>query len=182
MLTRKSNLFTSVIVGLVGILLIILHARIDLLNWVSVAVGLMFILPSLFVLCSSIGSKQHLPAGIAFVAAGGLILGLLMCVFPSAFAGFFVYVFAALLAIFGIYQIVDLASWSKTVKIPALYYVVPILLVATGIVMLCTSLRDINTIVVLVTGIALVAGAVNSIFEFYTTRKSNGGTDVAQTM
>ena len=171
MLTRKSNLFTSVIVGLVGILLIILHARIDLLNWVSVAVGLMFILPSLFVLCSSIGSKQHLPAGIAFVAAGGLILGLLMCVFPSAFAGFFVYVFAALLAIFGIYQIVDLASWSKTVKIPA-----------TGIVMLCTSLRDINTIVVLVTGIALVAGAVNSIFEFYTTRKSNGGTDVAQTM
>lgn len=173
MLTRKSNLFTSVVVGLVGILLIILHDRIELLNWISVAVGLMFVLPSVFTLFSSMGSKQHLPAGIAFVAAGGLILGLLMCIFPSAFAGFFVYVFAALLAIFGIYQIVDLASWSKSVKIPAFYYVIPILLVATGIVMLCTSLRDINTVVVLVTGIALIAGALNSILEFFSTRNAD---------
>lgn len=175
MLTRKSNLFTSVVVGLVGILLIILHDRIELLNWVSIAVGLMFVLPSTFVLFSSMGSKQHLPAGIAFVAAGGLILGLLMCIFPGAFAGFFVYVFAALLAIFGVYQIVDLASWSKTVKIPSFYYIIPILLVATGIVMLCTSLRDINTVVVLVTGIALIAGSVNSILEFFSTRNAAKG-------
>lgn len=171
MLTRKSNLVTAIIVGLVGILLIVLHSRIDLLNWVSVAVGLMFVLPSLFVLCSSIGSKQHLPAGIAFVSAGGLILGLLMCIFPSAFAGFFVYVFAAVLALFGIYQIVDLASWSKTVSIPVYFYIIPVLLVATGIVMICTSLRNINTVIVLITGIALIAGSLNTFIEYAKTRK-----------
>lgn len=173
MLTRKSNLVTAVIVGLVGILLIAFHSRIDLLNWVSVAVGLMFVLPSLYVLCSSIGGKQHLPVGIAFVSAGGLILGLLMCIFPDAFAGFFVYLFAAMLVIFGIYQIVDLASWSRIAPIPAFYYVIPVLLVATGIVMLCTSLRNINTAVVLVTGIALIAGSANSLLEYFSTRRAS---------
>lgn len=172
MLTRSSNLFMAIIVGLVGILLVFLHDRIDLLNWVSIAVGLMFILPSLYVLCTSIGSKDKLPAGIAFVSVGGIILGLLMCVFPSAFAGFFVYVFAALLVVFGIYHIVDLASWNKEIKFPFYFYIIPILLVATGIVLLCTSLRDINTVVVLVTGIALICSSVNSIMEFIGTRKS----------
>ena len=61
MLTRNSNLFQAIIVGIVGVLLIFLHGRIDLLNWVSIAVGLMFVLPSLYVLCSSLGSKQKLP-------------------------------------------------------------------------------------------------------------------------
>lgn len=177
MLSRNSNLFQAIVVGIVGILLICLHNRIDLLDWVSIAVGLMFILPSLYVLCSSIGSKMKLPGGIAFVSVGDIILGLLMCVFPSAFAGFFVYVFAALLIIFGIYHIVDLASWNKSVKFPFYFYIIPILLVATGIVILCTSLRDINTVVVLVTGIALVASSVNSIMEYIGTRKSVIKTD-----
>lgn len=172
MLSRNSNLFQAIIVGIVGILLIVLHNRIDLLDWISIAVGLMFILPSLYVLCSSIGSKQKLPGGIAFVSVGGIILGLLMCVFPSAFAGFFVYVFAALLLIFGVYHIVDLASWNKSVKFPFYYYIIPILMVATGIIILCTSLRNINTAVVLVTGIALVASSFNSIMEYIGTRKS----------
>lgn len=172
MLSRNSNLFTAIIVGVVGILLIVLHSHIDLLDWVSIAVGLMFILPSLYVLCCSLGSKEKLPAGIAFVSVGGIILGLLMCVFPSAFAGFFVYVFAALLVVFGVYQIVDLASWNKSVRFPFYFYIIPILLVATGIVMLCTSLRDINTVVVLITGIALIAFSVNTICEYVRTRKA----------
>ncbi len=172
MLSRNSNLFQAIIVGIVGILLIFLHARIDLLNWVSIAVGLMFVLPSLYVLCSSIGSKEKLPGGIAFVSVGGIILGLMMCIFPSAFAGFFVYVFAALLVIFGIYHIVDLASWNKSVKFPFYFYIIPILMVATGIIILCTSLRDINTVVVLVTGIALVASSFNSIMEYIGTRNA----------
>ncbi len=172
MLTRKSNLFTAIIVGVVGILMIVLHNHIDMLNWISIAIGLMFILPSLYVLCSSLGSKERMPAGMGFVSVGGLILGLLMCVFPNVFSGLFVYVFATLLVIFGIYQIVDLASWNKITKIPAFYYITPILLVATGIVMLCTKLRDINTIVVLITGIALIAASINSIMGYCSTRKA----------
>lgn len=172
MLSRNSNLFQAIVAGAVGLLLIFLHGRIDLLNWVSIAVGLMFVLPSLYVLCSSVGSKQRLPGGMTFVSVGGIILGLLMCIFPSAFAGFFVYVFAALLIIFGIYHIVDLSSWSKMVKFPFVFYIIPILMVAAGIVILCTDLRDINSMVVLVTGIALVASSLNTIMEYIGTRKS----------
>lgn len=173
MLSRNSNLFQAIIVGLVGVLLIFLHNRIELLDWVSIAIGLMFILPALYVLCSSIGSKRTLPVSVSFVSVGGVILGLLMCIFPSTFAGFFVYVFAALLVIFGIYQIVDVASWSKTVRLPFFFYIIPILMVAAGIIILCTDLRDINTVVVLITGIALVASSVNSIMEYIGTRKAN---------
>ena len=45
-------------------------------------------------------------------------------------------------------------------------------MVATGIIILCTSLRDINTVVVLVTGIALVASSFNSIMEYIGTRNA----------
>lgn len=171
MLTRNSNLFQAIITGIVGVILIILNGRVELLDWVSIAIGLMFILPSLYVLCSSIGSKRPLPAGIAFVSVGGIILGLLMCVFPSAFAGFFVYVFAALLVIFGIYHIVDLANWSKSISIPFAFFIIPILMIAAGIVILCTSLHDINSVVVLITGIGLAASSVNSICEYVRTGK-----------
>lgn len=173
MLSRNSNLFTAIIVGVVGILMIVLHKRIELLNWISIAVGLMFVLPSLYVLCTSLGSKQKLPGGIAFVSIGGVILGLLMCIFPSAFSGLFVYVFAALLAAFGIYQIVDLASWNKVVRLPLYFYIVPILMIAAGIVILCTNIRDINTVVVLITGISLIAFSVNSIYEYLSTRSAS---------
>lgn len=172
MLSRNSNLFQAIIVGIVGILLICLHGRIDLLNWVSIAVGLMFVLPSLYVLCKSLGSKQSLPGGIAFVSVGGVILGLLMCIFPAEFAKFFVYVFAALLIIFGVFHIVDLASWNKTVKFSFFFYIIPILMVAAGIVILCTPLSGINKIVVLITGIALAASSFNSIMEYFGTRKA----------
>lgn len=172
MLSRNTNLFQAIIVGIVGVALICLHGRIELLNWVSIAVGLMFVLPSLYVLCSSLGSKQKLPGGIAFVSVGGIILGLLMCIFPAEFAGFFVYVFAAFLIIFGVFHIVDLASWSKDVKFPFFFYIIPILMVAAGIIILCTNLRDINDAVVLVTGIALVASSFNSILEYVGTRKA----------
>lgn len=171
MLTSKSNLFTAVIVGVVGILLIVLHSHIDLLNWTAVAVGLMFVLPSLFVLCSGIGRKETMPPGTILVAVGGLIFGLLMCIFPSAFAGFFVYVFAALLIIMGVLQLVDISSWSKVVKMSYYVYIIPILLIATGIVILCTTLRDINTVVVLITGIALIASSLNTFIEYFATRK-----------
>lgn len=172
MLSRNSNLFQAIIVGVVGILLIFLHGRVDLLNWVSIAVGLMFVLPSLYVLGKSLGSKQSLPGGVAFVSVGGVILGLLMCIFPAEFAKFFVYVFAALLIIFGVYHIVDLASWSKSVKFPFFFYIIPILMVGAGIVILCTPLAQINDLVVLITGIALVASSVNSICEYFGTRNA----------
>ena len=60
----------------------------------------------------------------------------------------------------------------KSVKFPFYFYIIPILMVATGIIILCTSLRDINTVVVLVTGIALVASSFNSIMEYIGTRNA----------
>ena len=101
-----------------------------------------------------------------------MILGLLMCIFPAEFAKFFVYVFAALLIIFGVFHIVDLASWNKSVKFPFFFYIIPILMVAAGIVILCTPLSGINEVVVLITGIALTASSFNSIMEYFGTRKA----------
>ena len=128
---------------------------------------------SLFLALKYMKPKRSVASAITVVSIVGVILGLLMCIFPIAFSGLFVYVFAALLAAFGIYQIVDLASWNKLVRLPLYFYIVPIVMIAAGIVILCTNIRDINTVVVLITGISLIAFSVNSIYEYLSTRSAS---------
>lgn len=165
MMTRNSNILMAVITGAIGILLVVLHNSINLLNWISIAVGIMLLIPSIFILWSSTSSKVKSP-GTTVVSVVTLLLGLAMCIFPGFFAGFFVYVLAIMLIVFGVYHIVDIIGWTKITTIPAYFYIIPVLMIIAGVVILCTSVHDINSVVVLITGIALIASAVNSLLEF----------------
>lgn len=170
MYRTNSNLFTSVIVLVAGVIMIALHNRIDLLSWMAVIIGLMFIIPSVYILCTSLSDKTKAKPGTLIVSIGALLIGLMMCIFPTAFAGIFVYVFAATLIAVGVYQIVSLAWLSKPLLLPVFLYIVPALMIVAGVVILCTDLRKINTVVVLITGIALICSAVNSLIGYSVSR------------
>jgi uncharacterized membrane protein HdeD (DUF308 family) len=88
-----------------------------------------------------------------------------MIVSPGSLVGIMVYLFAVLLIVAGIYQIIMLAVGHRPIKFPVWMYIMPTLMTAAGIVILATDVKTIESVVVLITGISLVAFALNRIVE-----------------
>ena len=178
-MNAKSNTLTAVIFFIAGILLIIFNERINLLAWVSILIGVTFIIPSAYSLYVSLTAKgdSTTKTQLSIMSVAGLVMGLCMCIFPNVFAGIFVYLFAALLIIGGIYHILIISYMSRPLVLPGYLYIIPALMILSGVIILFTSLREINSAVVLITGIALVLSAINTMLEYRSRRallKSSG--------
>lgn len=175
---KANNWITALIVMLVGILLIVWHQRIDVLNWIVIAVGIMLIVPGLYSCISALVRKgeknrekvDYSAASSTIVASiGAIALGIWMVLSPAFFVGLLAYIFGAILILYGIFHIVVVAVWSRPYILPWWFYLIPVLMIIAGVVILCTSVRTMNSVVVLITGIALVASAVNTILEISAT-------------
>lgn len=169
---KSNNWFTIAVVFVVGVLLIIWHSRVDILSWVVTLVGIMLIIPSLYNFIRQLSARKAgresrggESAGLV-TSIGCMALGIWMVITPGFFVGVIAYVFAALLILYGIYHILVLAVWSRPFVMPGWFYIIPVLMIIAGVALLCTSVRTLNNVVVLVTGIALVASALNSILEY----------------
>lgn len=173
---KSNNWLTTLIVFVVGVLLIVWHQRADVLSWIVMAVGLMLVIPGIYSLISAMVRKNdseqmaHSASTSSILASvGALALGIWMTVNPSFFVGLLAYIFGALLVLYGIFHIVTIGFFSKPFVMPGWLYVIPALMIVAGVVILCTSVRTINSVVVLITGITLVASAVNSLCELVAT-------------
>lgn len=176
-MNRNSGEISVNIFALVaGIVLIVLHNELQLLNYIAMLVGLVIILPSAFMIYSFFKTRNEL-----MPSAGGIMalifsimaatLGVVMVAKPIIFVGLLTYLLAALLIISGLYHIIYLAASSKIYKFPVWYYILPSLILVAGIVIMVTDLAKIQAVVVLVTGIALVLFAVHSVIASFVLRR-----------
>ena len=91
-----------------GIVLICMHDRINLVQWVIVFVGVMFAIPGLFGLIEAlVGRRKSRRGGPVPILAsvGSLIIGVIMIVCPVPFESVFVYFLSAVLILGGILHI-----------------------------------------------------------------------------
>lgn len=169
------NWLTVLVMFVVGILLIIWHGRLEVLSWIIMAVGLALVIPGIYDFILSLrrgGSNDkeqaigQMSASTSIVAVGAIALGIWMIVAPGFFIGIMAYAFGAILIFLGIYHIAIIAYLSRPLVLPGLLYVVPALLIIAGLVILFSSVRTIQSVVVLIMGISLVASAVNSLLEY----------------
>ncbi|MCM1029619.1 MAG: DUF308 domain-containing protein [Pseudoflavonifractor sp.] len=172
-----SHWLTTLVVFVAGVLLIAWHTRFDILQWVVVVVGLALAIPALYSFIIALGRKRRgegnsdertARTSTLWASVAAMALGIWMVINPSFFAGLLAYIFGAVLILYGIYHIVMMAYWLRPTAFPFWFYVIPVLMIAAGIVLLCTPVRTMNSVVVLMTGIALVASAVNSLLEYST--------------
>lgn len=168
----KTDLITSVIVLAVGIALICLYKRVDILDWIIILVGIMFMIPGIFNLISGLAGKQSGNASAIVAGIGAICLGVVMCIVPGFFAQILVYIFAGILIIGGIYHIAFLGWLAKPYILPWYYYIIPVLMIGAGLVMIFTGVRTLNNTVVLITGIAFVCSSLNSLVEWVATHPS----------
>ena len=164
---EKTTFWTYLVVLAVGIALIVLHNDICILNWLVTIVGLMFALPGLIGVISALvrNARHSTVSGLSVTSSiGSLVFGTIMIVWPGPFVAVFVYILATVLIVSGLWQIWSLAIEARRSSMPVWLYLLPTLVTATGIVMLCTSLREIQAVFTLMAGIGMVACAANGFF------------------
>lgn len=172
-MSGKSDLFTSIIVAAAGVVMICLYQRIELLSWIVILIGAMFAIPGIFSLIMGMRSKEKGGSTTqTLTGIGATALGAFMILMPESFTGILVFIFAGLLIIGGIYHIVFVAYLSRPFILPAYYYIIPVLMMIAGIVLLTTSVRTLNNVVVLVTGISFVLWSVSTLMEWIATHPS----------
>lgn len=174
MKNSSSSWLTIAVTAVVGILLIVWHARLDVLQWIIVAMGIVLALPGAYSVISSLGSRgktdgSSSPISGTVAGIGAVALGLWMVINPTFFVGLLAYLFAAILIVYGVLQLIIVAYWSRPFVLSGWFYVIPVLLIVGGVVILCTTVRTMNSVVVLVTGIMLVASAINWALEYTVT-------------
>lgn len=170
-----NNWLTILVVFVAGILLIAWHSRIDILQWVVVLVGIALIVPALYSFIIALGRRRRgegderqrtARTSTLWTSVAAMALGVWMVLDPTFFAGLLAFMFGGILVLYGIYHIVLMSYWLRPAVFPFWFYIIPVLMLASGIVILCTGVRAMNSVVVLITGIALVASAVNSMLEY----------------
>lgn len=164
---RNNSLVMAIVAGIVGVLLIIFEDRGDLLSWIVVILGIMFMLPGLYTLVSQLLSKGQRSTSDMITAIGCVGLGLCMCIVPGVFVSVTIYILALSLIIGGVMQMVSVAEF----KLPLGFYIVPALVAITGVVMFILGAEKDASIIVLVAGIAMVIYAVNLLVEYYQVKK-----------
>lgn len=175
----KSAVWSSVVLLVIGIALIVLKGRDTLLGTIVFIAGIMFIIPSVINMLMLIREANRRKAGYRRPAdrglgmrcvgwcssIGGLGLGIAMLLTPGTFSPILVYIFAGILVLGGIYHFYILARAYRPIIFPGWLYILPAALVAGGAVIFFSVVKDDIPAVVLMTGIGLVVFAVATFVE-----------------
>lgn len=177
----NGGIITNLLVLVAGIVLIVLHDREGILPGIIIITGVTFIVPSVLNGVMLLMRRRRdenrmarLSATVGMIASlGGLALGVWMVLFPDSLVGLLVYLFAALLLLGGLYHLYVLLFGFRPLKFPLWMYVIPTVLVAAGIMLLCSDINTIETYIVLVAGIAMVLFSAGSFLEHIGARSFN---------
>lgn len=175
---KKGSLtYTGIVTLIIGIVLIFLRAT--AIDVVVITVGIGFLLTAVVNVIMIMSRKNDvevnvngkkeshaaISVGAVITAMGAAALGLWMVLAPGSFSSVIVYVFSALIIIAGLYHITLLAYGLGGARFPFVFYILPILLVLTGVVLLIIGVDTIKASIVLITGIALVVYSVCNFIE-----------------
>lgn len=174
-MNSKSLTYTGFFSLIVGVVLLFMQST--AIDVVVMVLGVAFLLAAVinlyFVFTSKVTvevngkkeSKGSISFGSLLTAVAAAALGLWMLLQPSSFSSLLVYVFAALMILAGGYHIVSLLTGFGGIKFPFPFFILPILLVITGVVVLILGPVTMMNVIVLVTGICLIVYAVCNFLE-----------------
>ncbi len=171
----KNLTYTGIITLILGVVLLFMQAT--AINIVVMVVGGAFVLSAIIDLIVVFHSKATLEVDgkknsassisiistLSAVATGAL--GLWMLLSPGSFSSLLVYAFAAIILLAGLYHISMLGFGFSNARFPFAFYILPIVFVATGVVIFIVGPVKMMSAIVLVTGIALIVYAVCNFLE-----------------
>ena len=164
----------SVIKGICAVLMGVL-----LVTWpeaaivyLVIAIGVMFFVPSLFLLVGYFMKGRQEGAMFPIVSIGSLLFGLWLMVSPAFFVGILMYVLGAVLVFAGISQIMQLVNARGWTQVATGYYIMPVLILLAGLVVLLNPFAA-AAIPFIILGVSSIIYGITDIINLLRFRKKD---------
>lgn len=139
------------------------------ITYLVITIGVLFMLPGILAALSYFarprdesGSRGIFP----LEAAGSILFGAWLVAMPGFFVGILMYVLGALLVIAGAQQIASLVAARKWSRVPLGFYIMPLLILVTGVMILAYPFESAaNTFVIF--GIAILFYGTCELVNWY---------------
>lgn len=167
----NNSILRSIFAVILGLVLVLWPEA--AVTYLVITIGICFILPGVFTLLNYF-TRQKIEGESSpmfpIEGAGSILFGAWLVIMPAFFVSILMYILGALLVIAGIQQIVMLASARKWSVVPAGFYVMPVLILLTGVMILAYPFSAAtNTFVIF--GIACILYGINELINWYKFRK-----------
>ena len=163
----KNALIRNILVIALGVVIIV-YPRLGP-NIIIMVIGAMLALPALLALIGYYSARRQgnpLPGYIAVESVGAFIMGLWLMILPSFFSAIITIALGVILFIAGIVQIISLARAGQARPIPAIMYIIPVIVVIAGVITFFNPFDTVNAIMIIF-GISAVVYGVTDIVRYY---------------
>ena len=183
----QSSIFRAICAIVIGVL--ILKFPQDGVTWLTVAIGVLFLLSGVIALIAYMHAKKHVgeytiidkqgrvvsgtQPTFPVVGAGSVILGLVLALTPGVFINGLMYVLAAIMILGGINLLVSLISACRFGRIPFFFWVAPSLILLTGLFVILKPMESAELPLLILGWCSLVYGVTEIInaIKIHTIRK-----------
>lgn len=162
-----SNSFLRAICALVlGLVLVMFPDQAG--EYLVITVGVVFMVPSLISLVSYFAQGASAQGRLPIEGAGSLLFGLWLVIMPAFFANLLTFVLGFILVMGGIQQIASLSVARRWMPVSVGFYVVPVLILAAGVVALFnpTGVRSTAFIIIGAGSLVYAASELLNWFKF----------------
>lgn len=168
-----------------GVLLTLLHGKANLFEGIVVVIGVLFIIPSLYMLFGIVVDYlrykrlqkrgEEIPVRYEFPKlrwlmlvpiVGGLLFGLFLVTNPNFFVNYLIYTFGAVMFLCGLTQSLFLVSAIRYYHVSTWWIVVPVVSMLVGLTVFVLGAEKIESAITLLTGITLILYGVNGFVSF----------------
>lgn len=181
MRTLNYAAISSICALVIGILLVVWPEV--AVNYLVITIGALFFLPGVLGVFAYFMSSRNQDAQsrpmFPIVALGSALLGLWLMVMPAFFVGILMYLLGALLVLGGLNQLIRLIAVRHQVHVPAILYVIPVLVLASGLLILFNPFEAANVPFVIL-GVSSIVYSITDLIRLlrYRHGRNKGITDV----
>lgn len=137
-------------------------------QYIVITIGVLFLIPGFISIIGYFGTKSEPGVSRRFPieGVGSLLFGLWLLVMPDFFADVLMFILGFILILGGVQQIVSLVVARRWIRVPGMFYIVPILILIAGIVALFNPTGARNTAFVII-GVSSLVYALSELVNWF---------------
>lgn len=164
MKTISYSLLRAVCALVIGLVLVLFPNQAA--EYLVITVGVIFLIPSLISIVGYFAWRGERPVHFPLLGIGSLLFGLWLVIMPGFFADLLTYVLGFILVIGGVQQIASLTSARNWMRVPAGFYVVPVLILLAGLFALFNPLGARSTAFIII-GVSSLVYALSELVNWF---------------
>lgn len=137
-------------------------------SYIVITVGVAFLIPGVISIFSYFGRRNtaEVPPRFPIEGVGSFLFGLWLIIMPEFFADVLMFILGFILMMGGIQQIASLSMAKRWMKVPAGFYLIPVLILLAGIVALFNPTGARNTAFIII-GVSSLIYSLSELINWF---------------